>query len=56
MPETALQGCLTCVFSRGVMTWMPVALHGKEIGRSKLRTVADVRKETAADLEKYSEK
>lgn len=30
MPETALQGCPTCVFSRGVMTGFPVALHGKK--------------------------
>lgn len=56
MPETALQGCPTCVFSRGVMIWLPVALHGKEMGRSKLRTAADVRNDGAADVDKYSEK
>lgn len=56
MPETALQGCPTCVFSRGVMIGFPAALYGKEMGRSKLRTAADVRNETAADADKYSEK
>ncbi len=42
MPETALQGCPTCVFSRGVMTGFPAALYGKEMGRSKLRMGHDV--------------
>ena len=44
------------MFSRGVIIGFPVALHGKEMGRSKLRTAADIRNETAADADKYSEK
>lgn len=42
MPETVLQGCPTCVFSKGVMTGFPAALYGKEMGRSKLRMGHDV--------------
>lgn len=33
-----------------------VIFHANEIGRSKLRTAADVRNDDAADADKYSEK